>query len=458
VRDLGLVRHGLQAVPSEPALVALQPDGAPLVVWRDPAKTAVALRRFSGADAKRWPGFVDLAGRAARVLRAAYLIRPPRPHATDLAGLIDMLRLGVQLRSMGGDEMVEVLRALPMAAVELLDEWFENETLRGALGAMAVRGMMQGPMSAGTAFLLFHHCAGTERDGLDTGAWARGGSDGLVRALVGAARHHGAEIRLGSMVRRVIVRDGRAVGVVVDGGDEIAASRVLSSATPRHTFLELVDPAELEAEFLRQVRNVKYRGAVAKVNLALAEAPRFRGLDGDAALLGGPLLVSPGLEYLERAYDDAKYGRISSQPMLEIAVPSAADPSLAPPGRHVASVLVQYAPYHHAGGRWDGARVEALGDAVVDVLDGYAPNLKASILHRQVLSPADLESGWGLAEGNLYHGEMTLDQVLFMRPVPGWARYRTPIPGLYLCGAGAHPGGGIAGAAGYNAARAVLRS
>ncbi len=258
-------------------------------------------------------------------------------------------------------------------------------------------------------------------------------------------------------MERVTVRDGRADGVVLANGDEIAAKRIISSADPKRTFLGLVDPLQLDPEFVRKVRGIRFKGACAKVHLALGELPSFAGVDGGSAHLGGAISIAPSLNYLERAYDDAKYGSVSEAPYLEAVIASLSDPTLAPDGRHVMSVLVQYAPYHLKEGSWSDARREELGDRVVDVLADYSPNLRSAIIDRQVLTPLDLERVYGLTEGNIYHGELALDQLYFMRPVPGWARYRTPIDNLYLCGAGTHPGGGVTGAPGYNAARAILK-
>ncbi len=455
--DLDLARHGLHVLPSNPGLVALQPGGEALVLWRSPTRTAAALRRFSPGAAERWPSFVGWLGRLARVLRRVYMAPPPRPTSSRPADLFALLDLGVHLRLLGRDEMLELMRVASMPVAEFLDEWFEHPVLKGALAAAGVRGLAQGPRSAGTTYQMLHGWAGSQPDSFETGIWVQGGIGNLAASLADAARRRGAEIRTGSEVRRVAVRDGRAVGVVLAGGQEIAAAQVISNAGPQSTFLGLVDPVDLDVEFLRQVQNIKLRGMVAKVNLALSELPRFAGLPGEDQVWGGPLVVSPNLDYVEQAWLDAKYGRVSSRPILEIQVPSAVDRWLAPPGQHVMSILVQYAPYHRRDAAWDRAQGEALGDAVVQVLGEYVPNLEAAVIHRQVHTPASLEATFGLREGNIYHGEMTLDQLLFMRPVPGWAWYRTPIEGLYLCGAGTHPGGGVTGAPGYNAARQILR-
>jgi phytoene dehydrogenase-like protein len=455
--DLGLARHGLQVLPSDPAMVALQPGGEALVLWRSPARTAAALRRFSPGDAERWPSFVGWLGRLTRLLRRVFLAPAPRPTSSRPGDLLSLLDLGLHLRLLGREEMLELMRVLSMPVADFLDEWFAHPVLKGALAAAGVRGLAQGPRSGGTAYLLLHGWAGSRPDSFETGIWVQGGMGNLGASLVAAARQRGVEIRLGAGVQQILVREGRAVGVVLGSGEEIEAGQVVSNADPRSTFLGLLDPVHLDVEFLRQVRNIKLRGVVAKVNLALSELPRFAGLPGEEQVWGGPFVISPSLDYLERAYLDAKYGRVSRWPILEVQVPSTIDRSLAPPGQHVASILVQYVPYHRRDVPWDAAQGEVLGDAVIRTLGEYAPNLEPALLHRQVRTPANLEATFGLAEGNIYHGEMTLDQVLFLRPVPGWAWYRTPIDGLYLCGAGTHPGGGVTGAPGYNAARQILR-
>ncbi len=457
VSDLDLGHHGLRLLPSNPALVALQPGGEALALWRSPARTSAALRRFSPGAAERWSSFAGWLGRLARVLRRAYVSAAPRPTSSRPGDLLSLLDLGLHLRLLGREEMMELMRVVSMPVADFLDEWFEHPVLKGALALAGVRGLAQGPHSGGTTYLLLHGWAGSRPDSFETGIWVQGGIGNLAASLASAARQRGAEIRLGAVVRQIVVRDGCVVGVVLSGGEEIEAAQVISSADPRSTFLELLDPVHLEVEFLRQVRNIKHRGVVAKVNLALSELPRFAGLPGEDQVWGGPFVVSPSIGYLDQAYTDAKYGRVSRHPVLEIQVPSANDPGLAPPGRHVMSILVQYVPYHRRDTAWDRAQADALGDAVIQTLGQYVPNLESSILYRQVHTPPSLEATFGLTEGNIYHGEMTLDLVLFLRPVPGWAWYRTPIQGLYLCGAGTHPGGGVTGAPGYNAARQILR-
>jgi phytoene dehydrogenase-like protein len=362
------------------------------------------------------------------------------------------------LRGLGKREMMELLRVLPMSVQELLDDWFESDALKGTLGASGITSLQQGPRSGGTAFLMLHHHVGNESGVFRARTALEGGTAGLTNALLSAARERGVEIRCCSDVTRILVEDGRATGVLLDGGTEVRSRRVVSSADPRRTMLALADPQYLQPDFVRAVRAIKYRGVSGIVHFALGELPRFsaRGANGDGAALGGVISISPSLEHLERAYDDAKYGGVSRHPYLEATIPSLLDPSLAPPGRHVMSVRVQYAPYRLRDGAWDDARRDSLGELVTRTLADYAPNFPGAVLHREVLTPLDIEQRYALTEGQPDHGQLTLDQILFMRPVPGYARYRTPIDGLYLCGSGAHPGGRVAGGAGRLAATAIL--
>jgi phytoene dehydrogenase-like protein len=364
-----------------------------------------------------------------------------------------LLMLGRRLRGLGKRDMMEMVRALPMSVYDWLNDWFETDALKGVIGAGGITNIRQGPRASGTALVLLHHLMGA-------GAFrairtTRGGVGSIATALAAAAKRYGAQIRSNAEVIKIVVKDDRAAGVALASGEELMARSVVSSAAARRTFFEWVGPEHLETSFMRALQNIKYRGIRAKVNLALSELPRFDG--ADESLLRGVISLSPDLDTLERAYDDAKYGRMSSRPYLEATIPSLNDPALAPAGQHVMSIWMQYAPYGLREERWDDAQRETLGDRVVNTLSEYAPNLKPAILHRQVLTPLDLETRFDAPEGNLYQGELTLDQFLFMRPIAGWAQYRTPLDGLYLCGAATHPGGGLAGAAGYNAAREILK-
>ncbi|MBI3068815.1 MAG: NAD(P)/FAD-dependent oxidoreductase, partial [Betaproteobacteria bacterium] len=335
--------------------------------------------------------------------------------------------------------------------------WFETEALKATKSASGIIGTLAGPRSPGTAYVLLHHYMG-EIDGVFR-AWgfAKGGNGSVSEAIAGAARSFGATIRAGAPVSRVLVVNGRAVGVALESGEEIRAKLVVSGADPRRTFLDLVGDKHLPADFADAIRRYRFRGSSGKVNLALGELPNFTCLPGNGPHLRGAISISPSIDYLERAYDEAKYGEFSRRPYLDIVIPSMIDPAMAPPGKHVMSVFVQYAPYHVNGG-WTDARREAFGDAVVDTLAEYAPNLKSAILHRQVITPADIEAIVGLSEGNIFQGELALQQMFYLRPVPAWAKYRTPIRGLYQCGAGTHPGGGVMGASGRNAAAMILRN
>jgi len=447
----------LDFLPSDPTVFAPLPDGGGLTLWRDPERSKEAVSRFSKADADKWSDFSALVLKASGLLAALYEEAPPDVLSRKSSDLWELLRLGRTFRRLGKRDMTEVLRVLPMTIRELLDEWFETEVLKGALGAAGITGLCQGPMAAGTAFMFLHQHAGASRGVFRGSEIVRGGIGNLIGALQAFALERGVEIRKNASVERILVKEGRATGVVLADGSEIPARRVVSSLDPKRTFLGLLDPIELAPDFVRSVRNIPMKGVCAKVNLALGELPDFRSLPADGPHLRGTISISPSLRYLECAYDDAKYGRVSAEPYVEAFIPSLHDPGMAPPGKHVMSLLVQYAPYYRRDGAWDDTRREELGDLAVKTLAGYAPNIEAAVLHRQVLTPVDLESRFGLTEGNIYHGEMTLDRLFFMRPVPGWARYRAPIDNLYLCGAGTHPGGGVTGAPGYNAAREILK-
>ncbi|MCI3951031.1 MAG: dependent oxidoreductase [Burkholderiales bacterium] len=343
-----------------------------------------------------------------------------------------------------------------MSAADYLDEWFECEALKATKSASGIIGTLLGPRSPGTAYVLLHHYMG-EIDGVFR-AWgfAKGGNGSVSAAIAGAARAAGAEIRTDAPVARVLAANGRAHGVVLENGEEIRGKLVVSNADPRRTFLTLVGREQLPADFVESIERYRFRGASGKVNLALSEPPDFTCLPGAGPHLRGAISISPSVDYLERAYDDAKYGEISRRPYLDIVIPSMIDPEMAPPGKHVMSIFVQYAPYHLNGG-WTDARREAFGDTVIDTLTEYAPNLKSAILHRQVITPADIERVVGLSEGNIFQGELSLQQMFFLRPAPQWSRYRTPLRALYQCGSGTHPGGGVMGASGRLAALAILR-
>lgn len=464
VSDLGLAQHGLELLDADPTVFVPVREGTPLILWRDPQKTADAIREISAADAEAWIPFTRLLGMAADFLGASWSSTPPDVTGNDFGDLIATAKLGRKLRKLGKKDMVEVMRILPQSVYEFLGDWFESDVVKGAIAASAVGGLCQGPMGAGTVYTLLHHHVGAGAGVVRPTRRVRGGIGRLSEALAAACEAAGAEVRTGARVERIIVDSGAeggpggrvAVGVVVDG-KEIRADRVVSSADPRATFFGIMDPSEMSPSFARAVSNIRYRGVTAKVHLALSGLPEFTCRPGAGDHLNGVISVSPSLEYVERAFDAAKYGRVSEHPCLEISIPSLSDASVAPEGQHLMSIVFQYAAYGLSEGSWDEAARTRVGDLAVETLAQYAPNLKSLIQARHVLTPVDLEQRFGLSEGNVYHGEMTLDQLLFMRPVPGASRYRTPLLGLYLCGAGTHPGGGVTGVPGFNAAREILK-
>ena len=444
VRDLQLHEHGLELIERD-TFTSLLPGGRSFTLPADREAAAEVIRGFAPSDAARYGEFMRLLDLAGDLLRSAYAAPPPEPQHPSGADATRLAALAAQLRGYGRREMTEVMRLLVMSARDLLDEWFESDQLKGALASVAVRGLTQGPFAGGTTFNLLHHLA--IGDGYFR-ATARGGLGALSRALAGVVQAHGAELRTDTGALRVAVSDGAATGVQLPSGEIIAAERVISDYDARHTFTRLVDPPELEPEFNRAVRNIRYNGAVARVNFALRELPEFVGLNDDA--LRGTLALAPSVAQLERAFDSAKRGRLADQPYIEASIPTLADPTLAPAGQHVLSVWMQYAPYHG-----DVAH-EQVRELALERLSEFAPELRSLVLQAQVLTPRDFAAQLDLSEGHLYGGDMTLAQAFFLRPLPGYARYRTPIEGLYMCGAATHPGGGVSGLAGKNAADQVL--
>jgi phytoene dehydrogenase-like protein len=450
VQKLFLKMHGLEFRQSPAFVFAPQPDGRALTLWRDVEKSVAEIARFSRRDADRFPAFVRDFDRMAAVLDAMMLLTPPDVMALDLGAAMTWGKVALKTRQLGGRDMMAFMRLLPMPASEYLDEWFESSELKAALGAGAVTATQLGPRAVGTTLLLFYHHA----RGLLNGRTILGGMGRLSASLAASAQLKQATICTDAGVSRIQVEDGRATGVVLKDGRTFEAPVVISTVDPKQTFLELVGPQELEPRFMRQVRNLIYRGCTARLHLALSDLPHFNG-QTEEAQLSGRIRIAPHLDYVERAYDDAKYGRFSQEPYLEAVIPSLTDPALAPEGRHLLSVTMQYAPYHLRESNWQDQR-EVLADRIVETLAIYAPALKELIVDRHLITPLDWEQEYGLTEGHLYHGQMGLEQLLVMRPAPGWSRYRTPIANLYLAGAGAHPGGGVTGAPGYNAAREVL--
>jgi len=455
IRELDLPRHGLQILPLESTITPLD-DGDYLASWADPDETRRELCRHSPRDADAAAVFGRLMHHMAMAVRPILGMVPPDPASLAPSDLRGLLALGGHFRSLGAERFHALYKLMTMASADYLDEWFEFGPLKATKSASGIIGTFLGPRSPGTAYVLLHHYMGEIDGAFRAWGFQKGGTGAISDAIAGAARAFGAEVRTDAAVERVLVREGRATGVALASGEEIAAPIVVSGLDPRRTFLELVEPKTLADNLVEGVRRYKFRGSSGKVNLALDGLPSFTCLPGEGPHLRGAISVSPNLDYLERAYDDAKYGEFSRHPYMDVVIPSMIDPGMAPPGKHVMSLFVQYAPYDVNGG-WTDAKREAFGDAVVDTLARYAPNVKSLILHRQVLTPLDIERITGLSEGNIFQGELALQQLFFLRPAPRWAKYRTPIRGYWQCGSGTHPGGGIMGASGRLAALEILK-
>ena len=451
VRDMQLQRHELKLLQSEVALTALSPDGRALTLYRDPPKAAQEIAKFSAPDAERYPQFQRSIARVARVIAHLLTLTPPEIENPNPGDLLGLLKIGRSARALGKKDMFSLLRWAPMAVADLAAEFFETELLRATVAAQGIFGTFAGPWSAGTGLLYLLRAAN------GTAVTAQGGIGAITQAMAAAAQKAGAEIRTGAEVIEIQVKNNKAQGVVLSTGEQILATAIISNADPRRTFLKLTDPSLLSPTFTKRLQNYRTKGTVAKVNLALTALPTFSAVNGNVEALKGRIQIGPEIDYLERAFDEAKYGNFSRAPYLEITIPSLADPSLAPPGKHVMSIYMQYAPYKLKNRSWEEQRI-ALGDTVVKTMTQYAPDLPGKILHHQIITPQDLEDHYGLTGGHIFHGELALDQVFTMRPFLDWARYRTPIENLYLCGSGTHPGTGLTAGSGANAAREILKA
>jgi len=466
IRELQLPKHGLDILPLDGTFTPLHEGDRPAAgggdyLWRvnDHGRTIRELRRWSKSDAEAYEEYGQLMVEMARFIKPILAITPPDLTSLDPRPLMPLAGLARTFQQLPERQQAVFIQLMTMSAADFLDQWFETDPLKATMAASGIIGTYQGVRSPGTAYVLLHHYMG-EIDGAFR-AWGipKGGTGGVSNAIASAARALGAEIRTEAPVARIIVKNGRATGVALEDGEEIDANDVLSSVDSRRTFLGLVEPGTLEPEFEEDVRRFKFRGSSGKVNLAVDRLPDFTCLPGEGEHLRGAISFSPSLDDMERAYDDAKYGHFSTKPYIDMIIPTLVDPSMAPPGKHVISCFVQYAPYKLASelGTWDDQR-EAFGDAVIDRIAEFAPNIRDVILHRNVQTPLDIERTTGLSEGNIFQGELSLEQLFFNRPVPGYARFRTPIRDLWLCGSATHPGGGIMGANGRIAAMEVLRA
>jgi phytoene dehydrogenase-like protein len=455
IRDLDLPRHGLEILPLDGTFTPMTNGD---YLWRvnDHAKTRREIERHSKLDAEAYEEFGKSMVAMCRFVKPILGMIPPDPTSFDPRDLKKLAFLGKRFQSLPAEDKYNLIQLMTMSAADFLDQWFETDALKATMSASGIIGTFLGIRSPGTAYVLLHHYMGEIDGAFRSWGFSRGGTGAISNAIGSAARELGVEIRMQAPVAKILLKNGTAYGVVLENGEEIHAGIVSSSVDPNLTFLKFIESRELPVDFLEDVRRYKYRGSSGKVNLALDGLPEFTCLPGLGRHLRGAMSISPSMEYMERAYDQAKYGEYSRRPYIDIVIPTLTDPSVAPPGKHIMSCFVQYAPYKLASGTWDEQR-ESFGDTVIDTISLYAPNLKKIIIGRQVVTPLDIERTTGLSEGNIFQGELSLEQLFFLRPAAGWARYRTPIRKLYMCGSATHPGGGIMGAPGRLAAIEILK-
>src|ERR1700724_1619436 len=455
IRELDLPRHGLEILPLDGTFSPM-PDGNHLWRMNDHAKSIREIRRHSRLDAEAYDEFSKMMTPMCRFVKPLLSMIPPDPTTLKPADLKQLHFLMKRFQNLDGEDKYNLVQVMTMSAADLLDQWFATDVLKATMSASGIIGTCLGIRSPGTAYVLLHHYMGEIDGAFRSWGFSRGGTGAISNAIAAAAREAGVEIRTKAPVGKILAKEGRAAGVVLQSGEEIAANVISSSVDPHLTFEKFLEPSELPADFLEGVRRYKFRGSSGKVNIALDALPGFKSLPGDGAHLRGAISISPSMEYMERAYDDAKYGHYSRRPYIDMVIPSLTDPSVAPPGKHVLSCFVQYAPYKLAEGTWDEQR-EAFGDNVIDTIAQYAPNIKDIIIGRKILTPLHRKRKFGLTQGNIFQGELSLEQLFFLRPVAGWAYYRTPIRNLYMCGSATHPGGGIMGANGRIASQVILK-
>ncbi|MBC7896612.1 MAG: NAD(P)/FAD-dependent oxidoreductase [Cytophagaceae bacterium] len=455
IRDLDLPRHGLEILPLESTVTPMF-NGDYLAGWADHDATRREYVRHSLRDAEAYDDYGKLMHHMAMAVKPILAMVPPDPTSLAPSDLRGLLTMGKHFGSLDKKHFHALYKLMTMSAGDFLDEWFETDVIKATRSASGIIGTFMGPRTPGSAYVLLHHYMGEIDGAFRAWGFAKGGTGMISESIASAARAAGAHIVLNAGVSKVLSRDGRTSGVVLDNGDEYHANVVVTSLDPKRSFLKLVDMAQLPAEFVDDIRKYKIRGSSGKVNLALHALPEFTCMPGIGPHHRGAMSISPSMEYVERAYDDAKYGNFSKEPYMDIIFPSAIDPNMAPTGKHVMSVFVQYAPSNITGG-WDATKREAFGDAVINAIARFAPKIRDQIIHRQVMTPQDIEDITGLTEGNIFQGELALHQLFFLRPAPGWARFRTPIKGLYQCGSATHPGGGIMGAGGRLAALEILK-
>jgi len=455
IRELDLPRHGLEILPLDGTFTPM-PNGDYLWRVNDHYRTRREIARHSKLDAEAYDEYGKAMIEMAHFVKPIMSMTPPDPTTLSPKGWKNLAFLGRRFQQLPDDDKYNQVQLMTMSAVDFLDQWFETDVLKATMSASGIIGTFLGVRSPGTAYVLLHHYMGEIDGAFRSWGFARGGTGAISNAIADAAREAGVEIRTEAAIEKILLKNGRATGVILKNGDEIFADIVSSSVDPRLTFMKMIGEEHLPDDFCADLKRYKYRGSSGKVNLALDGLPNFKAMPGEGPHLRGAISISPSVDYMERAYDDAKYGRFSRRPYIDMVIPSLTDPSVAPPGKHVMSCFVQYAPYNLKEGTWDEKRDE-FGDTVINTIAEHAPNIKELILDRQILTPLDLERDFGLSEGNIFQGELTLEQLFFLRPAPGWAQYRTPIKSLYMCGSATHPGGGIMGAPGRNAALQMIK-
>ena len=454
INDLDLHKHGLEILPLDTTFTPL-PDNNYLIRSTDPDRTYKEISRHSQKDADAYPRFMAMMARMAEVVKPLLTVTPPNPWSANWREKLDLLRIGKHLYSLGPKDFHTFVKLMTMSATDFLDEWFESEPLKATLSSSGIIGTFLGPGSPGTAYVMLHHYMG-EIDGKYR-AWGipKGGMGSVSNAIAKAATEYGAEIRCSSPVQQIVCHNSSVSAVTLADGTFIKSKCVASSLDPQRTFLNLMDSSDLSDEFIASITSYKSRGSSGKVNLALSSLPVFKCLPNPGDHLQGAISISPSISYLEKAYEEAKYGNYSSEPYLDILIPSILDHDLAPPGKHVMSIFVQYAPYDLKEG-WDATTRENFGETVISTLEHYIPNIRNIIMHKQILTPVDIERKLGITQGNIFHGELSPHQLFSMRPTIGYGNYKTPIHGLFMCGSGSHPGGGVSGYPGHNAARQIL--
>ncbi len=460
IRDLELMKFGLHLIERNPSSFTPFPDGRNLTFWSEQKKTCESIAQFSKKDAENYPKYEALLSELASFVEPLLMTTPPDILSNNPGNLWDLAKLGLKARGMG-ENIYEKLRILSQSTTDFLERWFESDQLKATLATDGVIGAFASPSTPGTAYVLLHHVMGETFGRKGVWAYVRGGMGGITQAMAKSFQSKGGVIRTNARVEKILMKDGRATGVALKSGEEIFARRIVSNVDPKRTFVDMMEESQLESELLDRIKQIRYRSATFKVNLALGGIPNFTALPNVNGKPGpqhhGTIHISPTMDYIERAYDDAKRGYSSEKPILECTIASVLDPTIAPAGKHVMSIFSQYAPYEPKDGPWTDAKKTDYANRCIGLLDEVAPGFKSLVEGVHTLSPVDLEKEYGLTGGSIFQGDMSLDRLFFMRPLPELARYRTPVKQLYLCGACTHPGGGVMGAAGHNAAVEILK-